>query len=320
MDIALASDNNYVQHMAVAIESIIENNINEEINFHIMNNGIDLINIERIKSQIESKNKNAFFYDFSNLENEVGFKSHSNVLPISAYSRIFLPPILKTKTDRLIYMDVDMVCCSPLSDIYHINLKNNIIAAVQDFADEKARLGNGLDLNARYVNSGFMLIDIKRWVEEDITNKLHNYILDREGTVIQEDQGAINSVLRNRIMIIHPKYNAMTPFFFTKSKEIKEKFDIPVYYTDKEIIEAKKNPVIIHYLKYNGLINRPWEQNCIHPLKKTYHFYLEKTAWAGTALLSDKRSALQRIKCNYQLKCPWNIKKIIIRLRKYKLT
>ncbi len=315
MDIALASDNNYVQHMAVVIESVIQNNVNENINFHIMNNGITGDNLIKIRHQIESRGKKVFFYDFSGLEDEVGFHSHSSVLPISAYSRIFLPPKLQVNVDRLIYMDVDMVCCGSLADTYSINMGKNIIAAVQDFANIKARISNGLDIEDRYINSGFMIIDVNKWLEQGITNKLHNYILERDGKVVQEDQGAINSVLRNQIKIIHPKYNAMTPFYFVTSKEIKERYNIPIYYSDKELKEAKSNPVIIHYLKYNGFVNRPWEKNCVHPMKNKYQQYLAQTEWAGVKLLPDKRTFGKRIKDNYQLLCPWRIKKYIMKLK-----
>lgn len=316
MDIALASDNNYIRHMAVTIESIIENNMNDDINFHIMDNGIEKSNIEKIRVQIESRGKRVYFYDFSNLEEEVGFYSHSSVLPISTFSRIFLPPRLQIKTDRLIYMDVDMVCCRSLSEIYDIEMDQNIVAGVQDFADTRARLANGLDLNHRYINCGFMLIDINKWIENDVTSKVHNYILERNGEVVQEDQGAINSVLQNEIKIIHPRYNAMTPFFFVKSKEIRERFDIPVYYTDAEIKEAKNHPVVIHYLKYNGFVNRPWEENCIHPMREKYQYYLAKTEWAGIELIPDSRSVMQRLKCNYQVLFPWGLKKMLMNLRR----
>lgn len=316
MDIALASDNNYVQHMAVAIESIIENNMQEDISFHIMDNGIDKENLNKIIKQIESREKKVYFYDFTHMEDEVGFESHSSVLPISAFSRIFLPPRLQVKTERLIYMDVDMVCCGSLHDVYTSDMEGKIIAAVQDFAGESARSSNGLNLDHRYVNSGFMVIDIKKWIELDVTNRVHNYILERDGKVVQEDQGAINSVLRNDIKILHPRYNAMTPFFFVKSREIRERFSIPVYYTDEEIKEAKDDPIVIHYLKYNGYVNRPWEEHCIHPLKAKYHYYLNKTEWAGTELKSDKRSILQRVKCDFQVCAPWIIKKIWIEMRK----
>lgn len=315
MDIALASDNNYVQHMAVTIASIILNNMDVDIRFHIMDNGIDERNIKRIIKLIELNKKEVYFYDFSKLEDEAGFQSHSDVLPISTYSRIFLPPRLQVQAKRLIYMDVDMVCCESLTEIYNMDMEGKIIAAVQDFADIHARSSNSLDIEYRYVNMGFMLIDVEKWLRQDITDKVHKYILDRNGKVVQEDQGALNSVLRDEIKLIHPKYNAMTPFFFVKSKEIRERYQIPVYYTDAEIREAKNNPVIIHYLKYNGFVNRPWEENCSHPLREKYHYYLNKTEWAGAELLPDKRSRLQVLKCNYHLRVPWCIKKLFMKLR-----
>ena len=294
MDIALASDNNYIQHLAVTMESIMQNNGDSKITFHIMNNGIRKEYVDILKEQVEMHNQNIIFYDFTNLEEEVGFSSHSSVLPISAYSRIFLPAKLHN-ISRIIYVDVDIVCCGSLQEVYNLELGEKIIAGVQDFADKRARIENGLSLNTRYINSGFLLIDIKKWNERNITKKIHNYILERGGRVVQEDQGAINAILKDDIKIIHPKYNAMTPFFFMESQHIKELFNIPVYYSDQDIQEAKKNPIIIHYLKFNGLVNRPWEEGCIHPKKDMYRFYLLKTYWKNAPLKKYNQPIAQKI-------------------------
>lgn len=310
--IAMASDDNYAQHLAVAVRTVMDAN-ESEIIFHIMDNGISEENKNKIAEMIKEGKKQYRFYDFTNLEEEYGFTSKSSVLPISAYARIFLPEKMDASINRVIYMDVDMVNVESLQEVYQLPLEECIIAGVQDFAGEKARVSNGYKIEDRYINSGFMLIDLVKWRENDTTNKIHKYILERQGYVVQEDQGAINAVLKGKIKIIHPRYNAMTPFFFVKSRYIRERFNIPNYYSDTEIAEAKRKPVIIHYLKFNGLANRPWEEDCIHPMRKRYTEALARTPWAGTPLLKDGKTFRQHLSCLYNLKMPYSIQRLLHR-------
>ena len=68
-------------------------------------------------------------------------------------------------------------------------------------------------------NSGVMLIDINNWRKQDIEKKLLQFIIDNKGTIQQGDQGVLNAILYDKIIVIDPKYNVVTIMFdFTYSE------------------------------------------------------------------------------------------------------
>ena len=80
------------------------------------------------------------------------------------------------------------------------------------------RLVVGLKYNDRYINSGVILINLKKWREDNLEKKFIDFINKYNGDVPCADQGTINGVCKNKILIIHPKYNTMTPMFSFSAK------------------------------------------------------------------------------------------------------
>lgn len=302
--IALASDDNFAVHMGTLICSLQENNHDMIITYHIMDNGLSETNKNEIIKLIERGGNSYHFYDFINFEEAVGYDSKENDWPMATFSRIYLPPILKEKIDRLLYLDVDMLCMGDLSEIYNISLDGCIVAGVQDFASAAARAANNIPYQQKYINAGFLLIDVPKWLDFGATNKIHAYVSERKGRVEQCDQGAINAVLGREAKIVHPKYNAMTPLFFVSSNYIKAMYGIPEYYSESEIRQAKSEPIIIHFLKFGGLVNRPWVARCTHPMKDYYFKYRNMTYWKNVPLENDNKTMKRRIIDYLWLKLP----------------
>lgn len=60
------------------------------------------------------------------------------------------------------------------------------------------------------------------------------------------------------------------------------------YYRQKDLDEARKKPIILHFT--TGLVGRPWEENCSHPMKDEYLRVSNQSPWSDEALLPDSRS------------------------------
>jgi hypothetical protein len=65
---------------------------------------------------------------------------------------------------------------------------------------------------------------------------------------------------------LHPKYNAMTPFFLMKSEELIQMYKLKSYYNNKKFEEAINIPVFVHFTE--SFIAPPWVKNSKHPLAK----------------------------------------------------
>ena len=115
---------------------------------------------------------------------------------------------------------------------------------------------------------GMMVLNLKKMREDNITDKCLKFIKKYKGSVPHHDQGTINAVCNEKILVIHPKYNVQSPMFTYTADKIKKMYKIKQYYSQEEIEDAIKNPVFIHFT--DGFFNRPWNRNCSHPKKDIY--------------------------------------------------
>lgn len=309
MHIVLSSDDNYVQHLGVNIQSILLNN--KEINnitIHILDSGISYKNKKHILEMVRNSEHSIKFYDCTNMKKFMG-NINIDVRSMAMYSRVFIPNILDDNIEKIIYMDIDSVVEGSLQEVWDIDLDNDLIAGVVDTIPNTYKEIIGLEKDDIYINSGFLLVNIKQWRIENIIDKLLTFIKENDGNATHYDQGAINYVCKGRVKKLHPKYNVMTTFYTIKYKNILKLYDLDNYYSKKEIDEAIKTPVFIHYVP--GFITRPWIKRCKHPKANLYMKYLEKTPWIENGLQDDNRSIKVKLMCLLYNLLPFNIFNIL---------
>lgn len=289
LNIAFSSDNNYATHLGVAILSLLENNKNfEQIYIHILDNGISLENKNKLREIAYSK-ADIFFYELSNLLLTLEIKYNiPNTISISAYARLFLSEILDKGITKIIYADCDAIFMNSLDKLWSLDLSNFSLAGVLDHVGVENKLKIGLKEDSPYINSGFLLINLDKWRNTNVQYKMLSFIGMQEGDVIHHDQGVINACFKNDIMLLKPNYNVMTSFFDFKSvNAIKEFYGVINYYSQEQIVEAKRNPIFLHFTP--SFSKRPWVKGSVHPLKKKYLEYLSKTPFKNNMLQKDNR-------------------------------
>ncbi|OCG28465.1 hypothetical protein A9G11_10755, partial [Gilliamella sp. wkB108] len=167
LHILLCFDNNYTLSAGVDIISVIENNLNQNIHFHLFTHNVSDENRRKLTS-IKADNLAITEYIINeqfqiNPENTVQF-------PIVACVRLIAPMILKEVAERLLYIDSDTLCLNSLSSIIDINLDNVIVAAVADEPYmQKSQCDKYNIAFGTYFNSGVMLINIALWCKKNIT-------------------------------------------------------------------------------------------------------------------------------------------------------
>lgn len=88
-----------------------------------------------------------------------------------------------------------------------LDLSNNVIAALKDAFSRHYRKNIELKDNDIMFNSGVMLIDLKKWREENIENRIIVFFLKYKGKVQQGDQGVLNAMLSSKTATLSPKFN-----------------------------------------------------------------------------------------------------------------
>jgi len=161
--------------------------------------------------------------------------------PVAMWYRLMLPKLLPAKIKRIIYADMDMIFFHDLIDIYEMDLGKNVIAAVPTRTN-------------KYINSGFLLMDIEKIRHEKIYDK---WVKDsREHAYKNPDQDVLNETLRGRITFLPLKYN----FQLSHGSRI---FKI---YPERELDELKHNLVVLHYSDYM----KPWADKGQRPVFSKY--------------------------------------------------
>lgn len=165
--------------------------------------------------------------------------------------------------DKVIYLDTDVIVRGDLKDLYSTDLGSNYLAGVLSINKciLKPDIAKEIDIPDMdtFFNAGVMLMNLRLLREDNVVVKLESYIGQFEGSV---DQLIFNKVCYGRVLKLPLKYNLIynVRAFIKKQKEIK-------YYTQEEINEALKSPVIFHYAvdekpwTYSGLIyGKEWDK------------------------------------------------------------
>lgn len=168
--------------------------------------------------------------------------------------------------EKVIYFDCDSLIVDSIDDLWNININNYLCASVLDTTVTYFKNVIGLSDDNIYINAGMLLINIKRWREENLEDKFIDFLNDYYGKNIHHDQGIINGVLKNQILVIVPRFNLLGPFHGKDYAFVLKWFGVSYNYYSRDIIEnAQNHPVFLHFS--GGSIERPWFND--------KHFYRE---------------------------------------------
>jgi len=264
--IVLAADDNYAQHLGVAMISILENHKNnQKIEFFILDNNIGNINLEKIKQIGATYKVDLFFYKIS--EGLFGGYPEANRLSKVTYSRMFIPELLPISIKKVLYLDVDLVALEDISVLYNTDLKNFSVGAVRDvMSKEILRIYFDREVSD-YFNAGVLLIDLEKWRQKKITEKSLEFARLNRGKIIRADQDILNCLFKNDWLPLEKKFNI----------DLKR---------GKLNLEPEKNTVILHYSDKV----KPWQYIFYGKSQKYYWQYLKKTPWTDFHF-SDKNFA-----------------------------
>lgn len=274
MDICIASDDNYASIMEVVIISALENNKKaEHICIHIFEDRISEKKKKEIISIIDMYGRDCSFYDVNEAMDKLRRDLNNewaNQNSYVAYSRIFMSEMLPEKVNKFLYVDCDVLICGDLTQLFSTDIGNNVIAAVKDVLPYKYIRSLGLD---NYYNSGVLLIDNRSWKANKISQKLIEYCESHQDDEFP-DQDAINRVLQDKIFTLSPNYCVFYPEnSFSTQLQYWGFGDKLSYYSVDELIDAKTNPIIIHFV--DTIWGRPWHSNNINPYSKLWYQYYE---------------------------------------------
>jgi lipopolysaccharide biosynthesis glycosyltransferase len=142
------------------------------------------------------------------------------------YFRLLISEVLP-QYDKVLYLDSDVVALEDVGELYDTELDGAIMGGVRDVPGERGEIiERELQLSLdTYINSGVLLIDTKRFNNDQIKKKCLS-LLSRNKELISPDQDAINLICKDKIKILDNKWNVF--WQMTLKKEMLESPQISI--------------------------------------------------------------------------------------------
>ncbi len=266
INICLSSDDNYAQHLGVTIASILKNaKKQDELFFYILDGGIKEENKQNLLSLQKIRKFDIKFIEI----NEDDFKNCplvGNHITIATYYRFLIPTFLPD-LDKVLYLDCDMIIEDSLSKLYAEDISDYWIGGVEDLGYYYHRRELKRETESFYINAGMILMNLKKWREDNIEEKLFNFAEENKEILIHQDQDVINMVLNQKSKPLDYKWNVQDSFY--------RKTDRNRHPNTKLLEKAKKRPSIMHYTGPT----KPWAEYIWLPMAYLYLRYLKYTPW-----------------------------------------
>lgn len=295
LHIVYATDDNYAQHVAVSIKSICNSTKDiSNFDFYILGNNLSPSIVDKLRIMLTTSCLSYNLIDISNYFNNLPEGISVANLSISTYSRLFLADILPHEVERVLYLDCDTLIMQDISALCDFPMGNNLIGGVEDTMYSEMKTQIGLDTNDSYINAGVLLINLKGWRENKITPVFLDFISKYNGEVPHLDQGVINGIFRNHL-VLPLRYNVQSPIYaIHKYERLLKFYRIKSFYTKEEMDQAKANPTIIHFTSF--FVERPWFRFCLHPKRNLYRDLLRETPFAGNKLQKNRYGITRMIR------------------------
>ena len=274
--IALASDQNYVMPLTVALCSVAANcDKSRKLVFYVIQSGIH----SHLRRKVESSLRrtactNTSIHWLEAPTEQLGnLKIVSRYLTALTYAKVLLPDILPNELDRVLFLDSDVVATADLSQLWDLPLGDKALFAARDrigWVGAPGGLSNHRELNippdTKYFNSGVLYINLQKWREKKISERIISYIRKNWEILRMEDQEALNAVLFDDWGELPFEWNWQIPWrYFRNGMRI------------MAWVPQAGRTNIIHFT----CAEKPWLPGCDVAERIQFFHYLDQTEWAG---------------------------------------
>lgn len=285
-NVCFAADDNYAAYLDIVLISLLEHNNFDKNRIFVLDSGISQDNKKIIEETCNKFSAELYFIHVYDIEEKFNLSLNKMKVKgnysLATYSRLFLPSLLPDDVDKVVYLDCDALVLGSFKPMWDLDLSNYLAAGVLALnGNDSVKKNIDLKSSDTYVNAGMLLINLKKWrdenIEEDFIKELGR--LNDKGIHFGMDQGVINSVLKGKIYILNPEFNLEGSLHNT-NYDITMKLHNNVqngYYDKSTLDNAINHPVFQHFCVGPGeFYNRPW-LNPYHEDRKIYESYFEKS-------------------------------------------
>jgi len=271
LDVACAAEGEtYVAHSAAMLHSLLDANRGHDLHVHYMH-GPDISTAleTRLAGMVEREGGRISFIRVPD-ERVEGLPTKDFTRKATWY-RIFLPELLPD-VERILYLDADLIVLDEVAPLWELDLAGHWVAAVTNVFQHNhlhrpAQLGlKGPEV---YFNAGVLLMNLEEMRRDARTPALLDYGVRNAERIEWRDQDALNVVLGERRLPLHPRWNLMnSTLLFTSAADV---------YGRDVVEEARARPAIRHFEGPEA--NKPWHYLCEGALRELYLQHRRATPW-----------------------------------------
>ncbi len=181
--------------------------------------------------------------------------------PKEIYYRIFAAKYLPQSLDRVLYLDPDLIVNGNIKELYNLPMEDYYFAAASHtgpFLRKFNQLRLDMEDESPYINSGVMLMNLRKLREEQDYEEVFRFIEKRKNLLILPDQDIISSLYGSKIYALDTYRYNMTELLYQMHAPFER---------DLNLDWVRNHAVIIHYCGRN----KPWKENYIGQLDVFYH-------------------------------------------------
>ncbi len=307
VNIVFSTDKSYKKYLHVAILSAILNK-KEDSYYNIYVLGIDLTKKENKEIENLVKFENSSLKDkrvkisviplkSSILDKKLKRKFNLHYVSRADFFKIFLPEIFRY-FNKILYLDCDILVLGDLKDLYDTDLQDKYLGVVK-------RFDSSPKLKQDFYNCGVMLYNIKKWREDDISNKIADF-KNKNNKNTTLTQYPFNKIIKKKdIILLSPLFNNIVwdekDFDIEKYKKNYSPFADSI----KDYKDLNKKTVIAHFAgikkpwynpemefgdkwqNYARLINPKWKKERRNLLKYTLNCYAITSKFTQNKNIND---------------------------------
>lgn len=277
--VGLAGTFDYIPHLGMVIMSLSKYNPDISFVFHLFVNQLPESEECRLAAaSIQTGHMIKIYVINDEAFSSITFGDYN----ASFFYRFIMPDIVKAETDRLLYLDGDMMCRGSIKELAGLELGDSLAAVVPD-RDEKRQMKQ-MQVQG-FFNSGLMLLHVSKWVQEDMLSQIICFSRDNLKYVgangrhrqwkhaLYNDQNILNKILDKKVVWIPKKYNYIY------------KLNRTSLFHKKEHNEDYQEQIILHFA---GSV-KPWHDWVTNwPVVKEYRKIWMNSPWKNIPLTTPK--------------------------------
>jgi lipopolysaccharide biosynthesis glycosyltransferase len=274
LHVVLAADAKFAMPLSVAMCSIAVNcDRLRDITFYVLQHDIGPEIRERVEKPLMRRNSagtRVLWLDvpFQKLSE---FKTHGHLGPMT-YARLVIPWVLPQEVERVLYLDSDLVVVGNVAELWDRSFYNQTLVAARDriVGSMNGPLGLrnyrqlGIPENAEYFNAGVLLIDLRKWRTDGVSERVIEYLHKNRAIIQMVDQEALNAVLFDSWAPLECRWNWQVGQLKSSRSQRKG-------------ADGVQQKSIIHFTT----AAKPWLPGCRYEEREVFFEYLDQTEWAG---------------------------------------